>query len=74
MPWICGSLEYLEFKGETVKWINSRLGDDQLGPSDHTIGVILCLANWEVSQLEKSDSHRIKYSVCHVCSSKSDIE
>lgn len=64
VSWISSSLEYLEFKGETVKWINSRLEDRTLGPSDSTIGIIMCLANWEVSSYT-ADS-KIKTAQSHV--------
>ncbi len=49
VSWIGNSLEYLRFKGETIKWINERLAHPSLGISDVTIGVIMCLTQWEVS-------------------------
>ena len=49
VPYISESIEYLEFKGEMVKWINSRLEDSRKALSDMTIGIILGITNWEVS-------------------------
>ena len=49
VPYISKSIEYLEFKGEMVKWINNRLGDSRKALSDMTIGIILGITNWEVS-------------------------
>lgn len=49
MPWIMNSVDYLVFKGEAIKWINQRLGDPVQAVSDVTMGVIMCLASWEVS-------------------------
>lgn len=50
LPYIHNSQEYFAFKVETIKWINGRLRHDVLGTSDTTIGSILLLISFEVSE------------------------
>ncbi len=56
LPHIHNSEEYFAFKVETIKWINSRLSHKILGTSDTTIGSILLLISFEVSDNTQSRS------------------
>lgn len=51
VPWITQSVDYLVFKNEVIQWVNKRLVDPEHATSDMTIGVLICLMSWEVSDL-----------------------
>jgi hypothetical protein len=56
-------MDYLIFKGETIQWVNARLTDRKAGIDDDTIGVIMCLATWEVSfHFQELPSGSVRYT------------
>ncbi|KAL2075314.1 hypothetical protein VTL71DRAFT_257 [Oculimacula yallundae] len=58
LPYIVNSEEYIAFKFETIKWINSRLTHSVLGTSDTTIGSILLLVSFEIARGNVAESNQ----------------
>ncbi|KAF4618146.1 hypothetical protein G7Y89_g14959 [Cudoniella acicularis] len=56
LPFIGNCPEYFAFKGETIKWINSRLSNLEEGTSDVTIGSILLLLSFETGRGNTQES------------------
>jgi hypothetical protein len=51
ISWITESSEYFDFKDQVIRWVNRNLSKANDATSEVTIGVILCLMSWEVSQM-----------------------
>ncbi|PQE10533.1 tachykinin family protein [Rutstroemia sp. NJR-2017a BVV2] len=50
MPYLINCFDYFSFKDEVIRWINGRLGDPGESINDVTIGVVMCLINFELSR------------------------
>jgi hypothetical protein len=53
IPWMVIQPEYYKYKGDMIKWINSRLRMKRRGTDDVSIAVIMSLITWEVSSLSQ---------------------
>ncbi|KAE8443864.1 hypothetical protein EG329_001273 [Mollisiaceae sp. DMI_Dod_QoI] len=52
VPWIANSVDYLTFKHEVIRWVNSKLLVADDATNDLTIGVIICLMSWEIARAD----------------------
>jgi hypothetical protein len=57
MPYLINCFDYFSFKDEVIRWINERLGKRGESIDDVTIGVIMCLINFEVCSSRSFKDH-----------------